>query len=224
MRHFAYTALIPLFLLSCARMQAQRPLQSRKDARAACGPLADQAFPCPRYGFSYKVPFGWVDRTKDMQAEPEVEAEPDSAADTRRNAKPPEKGSFEKGETLLAVFARPPGASGEIVDSAVVIVAESAAGYPEVKTAADYFGPITDLAQQRGFTVANDPYEFRVGMKRLVRSDFSQQAGKLSMWQSSLVMIDKGEIVSFTFLGNTEDEVNELLENLTFRSTAGRKR
>jgi hypothetical protein len=36
------------------------------------------------------------------------------------------------------------------------------------------------------------------------------------MWQSSLVMIEKGYIVSFTFVGGSEDEVNELIGNLSF--------
>jgi hypothetical protein len=30
------------------------------------------------------------------------------------------------------------------------------------------------------------------------------------------VMIEKGHIVSFTFVGGSEDEVNELIENLSF--------
>ena len=36
------------------------------------------------------------------------------------------------------------------------------------------------------------------------------------MWQSSLVMIDKGYIVSFTFVGGSEDEINDLIGKLSF--------
>jgi hypothetical protein len=98
----------------------------------------------------------------------------------------------------------------------VVIAAESLADYHGIKQAADYFGPITELAQQRGFKVVNEPYAFKVGTKQLVRGDVSKERGKLTMWQSSLVMIEKGYIVSFTFVGGSEDEVQELIERLNF--------
>jgi hypothetical protein len=98
----------------------------------------------------------------------------------------------------------------------VVIAAESLADYHGIKQAADYFGPITELAQQRGFEVVNEPYNFNVGTKQLVRGDFSKERGKLTMVQTSLVMIEKGYIVSFTFVGESEDEVDELVEQLSF--------
>jgi hypothetical protein len=40
--------------------------------------------------------------------------------------------------------------------------------------------------------------------------------GKLTMWQSSLVMMEKGHFVWFTFIGGSEDEVEELIGNLSF--------
>jgi hypothetical protein len=39
------------------------------------------------------------------------------------------------------------------------------------------------------------------------------------MWQSTLVMIDKGEIVSFTFVGGSEDEIDQLIGQLSFTRT-----
>ena len=84
------------------------------------------------------------------------------------------------------------------------------------KTAADYFGPITELAEQRGFNVENEPHVFSVGTKQLIRGDFSKERGKLTMRQSSLVMIEKGYIVSFTFVGGSEEEVESLMGNLSF--------
>ncbi len=68
------------------------------------------------FGFSCKVPYGWVDRTADMQ---------DDSADAS------------KSRLLLAVFERPPEATGDTINSAVVIAAEALpAG---MKTAAEYF-------------------------------------------------------------------------------------
>ena len=124
-------------------------------------------------------------------------------------------------ETLLAIFERPPEATGETINSAVVFAAESREVYPQVKTAVDYFGAISDLAEQRGLKTTSNPYAFAIGAKQLVREDFSGQRGKLPIFQSTLVMIGHGEIVSFTFVGGSEDEVDELIDRLTF--TAARR-
>jgi hypothetical protein len=40
------------------------------------------------------------------------------------------------------------------------------------------------------------------------------------MWQSSLVMIEKGSILSFTFVAGSENEIDELIEHLHFSVTA----
>lgn len=176
----------------------------------ACGPVSEAALKCPRFGFSYKVPFGWVDRTADMQKEGA-----DEGAPTDSSAKPEAKNA-PGSETLLAIFERPPGAPGDTINSAVVIAAEPLKNYPQVKTASDYFGPIGELAEQRGFKAENEPYSFSVGAKHLVRDDFSKQRGKLSMRQTSLAMIEKGYIVSFTFVSGSEDDTDGLIGNLSF--------
>lgn len=147
------------------------------------------------FGFAYHVPYGWVDRTKDMQ---------------------PETSDPTKSQLLLAVFERPPEVTGDTVNSAVIITAEKAAAYPGLKSALDYMGPLTELTTGKGFKVTEEPYEFPVGSKQLVRSDFAKDLGKLTMHQSSLVMLHKGSVVSFTFIGGSEDEVEELVEKLAF--------
>jgi hypothetical protein len=76
------------------------------------------------------------------------------------------------------------------------------------------------LAEQRGFKVVNEPYSFSAGAKQLVRGDFSKERGKLTMWQSSLVMIEKGQIVSFTFAAGSEDEIDTLISKLSFSARA----
>ena len=83
---------------------------------------------------------------------------------------------------------------------------------------------MTELAEQRGFKVENDPYEFTTGARRMVRADYSKQRGKLEMWQSTLVIIEKGEIVSFTFVGGSQDELDELIGNLKFAAGATPKK
>jgi hypothetical protein len=120
-----------------------------------------------------------------------------------------------KSMLLLSAFERPPEATGEGINSAVIIAAESVASYPGLKTALDYFGPLTELTTAKGFKVVNEPYQFSVGTKPLVRSDFSREMGSATMRQSSLAIVEKGYVVSFTFIGGSEDEVDQLIENLS---------
>lgn len=147
------------------------------------------------FGFAYRTRYGWADRTKYMQ---------DEGSDPG------------KSQLLLAVFERPPEATSDTVNSAVVIIAESAASYPGLKTAADYMGPLSELTTSKGFKVTQQPYAFRLGFTQLVRSDFAKEMGKLTLYQSSLVILRKGFVVSFSFIGGSEDEVDELIEKLSF--------
>src|SRR5207237_8659760 len=114
------------------------------------------------------------------------------------------------------IFERSPARPAEAIKSAVRIARESVCDYPAVKQASDYLGPISELAEQCGFKSVSEPYSFAVGAKQLVRADFSKERDKLTMWQSSLVMIEKGSIVSFTFVSGGEDNVEELTRNLSF--------
>lgn len=190
-------------LISCAAtLYSQQPKPHKSAGNVSCGPLSEQVLKCPKFGFTYTVPFGWVDRTAKMAA-PAVN---DSAQSS--NA-----------ETLLAVFERPPDAPGTTINSAVVIAAESLKSYPAVKSAAEYLGPVTDLAEKGGFTVVNEPYEFAVGAKKLVRADYSKPRGSLIMFQSTLAMIEKGCVISFTFIGGSQGEVDELVAKLRFGPT-----
>jgi hypothetical protein len=200
-----------LFLLATFASGQQSKTQAR--IGDGCGPLTGTVLKCPRFGFAYTVPFGWVERTSDMQAS----ANESSSGDGQPSAE-----QTGKSETLLAIFERPPGATGETINSAVVIAAETLKDYHGIKTAADYLGPIGELAEQRGFKAVNEPYEFEAGTRRLARSDYSKPRGKLVMWQSTMVMIEKGYIVSFTFVGGSEDEVEQLIEGVRFAAKTSR--
>jgi hypothetical protein len=217
-----FSSFISLVLLVAASLPAQthKPAgMPNPTANEKCGPLADQVLRCPKFGFTYKVIFGWVDRTADMQQDESLpdqstNAEPGNTTSPGSDQSKP--ASSASSEALLAVFERPPAAPGDTINSAVVIAAEPLENYHGIKSAADYLNPISELAEQRGFKVANQPYASSVGTKQLPRADFSKDRGKLTMWQSSLVMIEKGYIVSFTFVGGSQDEVDDLIANLTF--------
>ncbi len=164
------------------------------------GVVASGVYRNPSFGFSCKIPFGWVERTAEMREDDTTGKPTDSS----------------QAQVLLAVFERPPEASGETVNSAVVIAAESLKSYPGLKTAVDYFTPLEEVTKAKGFKVANEPYEFSIGTKRLAREDFSKELGKLTMQQASLVMVQKGYVISFTFIAGSQDEVEELMAGLNF--------
>jgi hypothetical protein len=160
---------------------------------------------------SCKIPTAWVLRTEEMNAR-------DAAEDGSDGANPAKTASA--GRVLLAAFSRPPEARAEDVNSSIVIAAESVATYPGLKDAAQYFGPLTEVAEAQGFTEVEDPYEFVVGSRTLARGDFQKDVGSRVMRQSTLVMLAHGWAVSITFIGGTENEVEELIGGLSFVATA----
>lgn len=172
---------------------SSRPIPKAKTSIPDPGAVSNGVYRNPAFGFSYKIPYGWVDRTADLQ---------DDSADASRS------------RLLLAVFERPPEAAGDTINSAVVIAAEPlSAG---IKTAAEYFESLATLTTDKGFQALQDPQEILVGSAKLVRGDFSKARGKLTMCQTSLVTVARGYAVSFTFIAGSEDEVNELVQTLNF--------
>ena len=54
-----------------------------------------------------------------------------------------------------------------------------------------------------------------------MRCDFVREA-KLTMHQSTLILLQKGSLVSFTFIGGSAEEVEELMERLSFGAHSGK--
>jgi hypothetical protein len=125
--------LVSLFLLlsvwpAVAQESSSKSKPHGKPAAPAARETAETIYRNPDFGFTYKIPYAWIDRTKPMQ---------DETADPSTS------------KLLLAVFERPPEVTGDTVNSAVVITAESAP-YPGLKeSAADYMGPLTELTHQQ---------------------------------------------------------------------------
>lgn len=192
--------LVPLFLIVAMLPSAAQDSSSKSKPHGKSAPAqreaAETIYRNPDFAFTYKIPYAWIDRTKQMQ---------DDSADPA------------KSRLLLAVFERPPEVTGDTVNSAVVITAESASTYPGLKTAAGYIGPLTELTTSKGFKADGEPYEFPVGAITTVRADFTRTTGSVTMHQSSLVILRKGFVVSFTFIGGSDDEIAELVEKLSFK-------
>jgi hypothetical protein len=187
--------------------------QVRKAASGAdfpldAGAIRDGVYHNAALGFTCKIPAGWVSRTEEMNAPEDEGAKTDSVN--------PAKDSDKTGRVLLAAFSRPPEAHAEDVNASILIAAESAADYPGLKEAAQYFGPVIEAAKSQGLEIDDEPYEFAVGLKKLVRGDFQKDVGTRVMRQSTLVILARGYVVSFTFIGGTEDEVEELVQGLSF--------
>ena len=178
---------------------------SRTDSPLDSGSVSAGVYRNRGLGFTYKIPAGWVLRTKEMNVRDEAAPDRNPATDSGKSER-----------VLLAAFSRPPAARAEDINASILIAAESAASYPGLQEAAQYFGPVSEIAKAQGLQMDDDPYEFVLGTRKLVRGDFQKDVGTRVMRQSTLVMLARGYAVSFTFIGGTEDEVEELVEGLSF--------
>ena len=193
MKHRAPISLWIVLLFAIFSSAQQKPAPPKP---APVKPSADpQLYRNSSFNFHYQIPVAWVDRTQDMQ----------SGNDAA------------KGQVLLAIFERPPEAAGETINSAVVIASEAASSYPDLKKAEDYLGPLTELTTSKGFKSAGDPSVIAIDGHELVRADFTRQlSDSLTMHQSTLALLQKGQIVSFTFIAGTDEEIEELIQGLGF--------
>jgi hypothetical protein len=214
---FIFLIVVSRIPFACAQQTApssgssssvQHPRKPAPDAnlRLDSGTVSNGTYRNPFFGFNCKVPQGWVLRTEEMNEGDDEQPDQSAAGKT--------------GRVLLAAFSRPPAARGEDVNSSILIAAESTSEYPGLKEAAQYFGPVMEIAKAQGFAVAEEPYEFAIGAKTVVRGDFQKDVGSRVMRQSTLVMLARGYAVSFTFIGGAEDEVEELIAGLSFAVAA----
>jgi hypothetical protein len=186
--------------------KAPTPVESALDS----GSIANGVYRNKMLGLSCKIPAGWVLRTDEMNSSEGDDAEKAKSAQASINASP---------RVLLAAFSRPPEARAEDVNASILIAVEPAASYPGLNDAAQYFGPLTEVAKAQGFTIDEEPYEFAVGTRTLVRGDFHKDVGSRVMHQSTLAMLSHSYAVSITIIAGTEDDVEELIDGLTFSSS-----
>ena len=189
--------LLALLLLASA-LEAQAPKRDLSQATLSpveLGEITNSVYKNGFFGFSYRIRYGWVDRTDEMR---------DSSSEPAKST------------VLLAIFERPPLATGSTVNSSVVIAAESVSSYPGLKKAAQYFGPVSEVTEAKGLKPVNEPYEFPVDGEPIVRQDFIKQISNVGMHQSTLAMLFRGFVLSFTFIGNSDEEVQQMIEWLRF--------
>jgi hypothetical protein len=210
---FALVAVPAQLFSQASSSSSQHVRKSTPSANSAldAGTVTNGVYRNKSLGLTCKIPAAWVLRTEEMNAREAAEDGSDGASPAKTDS---------GGRVLVAAFSRPPEARAEDINSSIVIAAESVATYPGLKDAAQYFGPLSEVAKAQGFTVVEEPYEFEVGTKTLPREDFQKDVGSRVMRQSTLVMLARGWVVSITFIGGTENEVEELIGGLSFVAAA----
>jgi len=204
-----------IFLVACtpaliAQTVAKPGAKPATSAVLDGGTITNNLYRNKALSFSYKIPEGWVLRTDEMN---EREDEP-SPSDAQKSA------SSAGSQVLLAAFSRPPQAKGEDVNSSVLIAAEPQSNYPGLTDTIQYFGPLTEVAKAQGFTEDEEPYQIAIDSKKLVRADFHKDVASRVMRQSTLAMLFHGYAISITVIGGTEDEVEDLIDALSFPPTS----
>jgi hypothetical protein len=204
---------LSLSLASPAQSKTAAP--NAKPAAKAPAPNEDaQLYQNVPFGFRYLIPYGWVNRTQEMGDQKTDNHDTHNPDPRKPNTR---SDDASRSKLLLAVFARPPEATGDTINSAVVIASESAASYPGLKKAEDYLGPLTELATANGFKAEGEPYALDVESRLLLRADFVKPINnQLTMRQCTFILLSKGQIVSFTFIAGGEDELDDLMDGLHF--------
>ncbi len=131
----ALLARAPAQTSSSSSSKPAKKSPSGKTSPLDSGSVSNGVYRNPGFGFSCKIPEGWVLRTEEMNE--------GATGEGRKGA----------GTVLLAAFSRPPLARGEDVNSSIVIAAESAASYPGLKEAVQYLAVLEEFPKSQGFTV-----------------------------------------------------------------------
>jgi hypothetical protein len=191
---------------SSSSHSSQSSRHAASDASPDPGSVTNNLYRNKTFGFTCRIPDGWVLRTDEMNAHNDDDNADQNAA------------SSNGAKVLLAAFSRPPAAKGEEINSSILIAAESAAAYPGLKEAAQYFYPLTEVAKAQGFAPDEDPYDVAIGTKTLTRGDFHKDVGTRVMRQSTLALLSHGYAISITVIAGTDDDVEDLIDGLTFTS------
>ena len=200
-------------LLLCLPLQTQNSPSGSKSAKATqseakngttfSGQISNGIYQNVHFGFTCRIPQGWVIETKEF-----AEGTPNSQGT----------------HLLLSALQHSPGLPDTSVNSAIIITAEDQTLYPDMVEAADYFGPMTEFIKSKGFQVVREPYQVRVGGEDLDRADFRKDLDQIAIYQSTLVTIERDYILSFTFIAGSQQQVDDLLGGLAFRSHTGPSR
>jgi len=201
-----------------AAVQSARQNSAENSQPSSKSNASSQVYQNADFGFRYEITYGWVDRTKEMgmgKADLLTDGNAKVTVDSRVKDRP---------EVLLGVFEHPPEATTNTVNSSVVVASESVVSYPGLRDAEDYVGPLTEVVTTQGFKAVGEPYALEVDSRALVRADFVKSlhvkttGEELTMRQTTLIWITKKRVLSFTFIADSEDRLDEIMDGLHFSS------
>ena len=217
----AVASVLPVQALS---QSAPSPVHTKRaagkatgDASLDPGTVANNLYRNKTLAFTCQVPQGWVLRTDELDSHDDASSPPPENAS-------PQSASSAGSRVLLAAFSRPPEAKGEEVNSSILIAAESVGAYPGLTEPIQYLGTLTEVAKAQGFILEDDPYEIAIDTQKLVRADSHKDVGTRVMHQSTLAMLSHGYAISITLIAGTEDDVEDLVNGLTFTAAAPGKK
>src|ERR1700694_1910285 len=124
---------------SSSAQHLRRP-SSAADSTLGPGSVDNGVYRNQALAVACRIPPGWVLRTEELNTRPPSDdPQPKDGPSPDKSDTAPEKNpAASSGSVLLAAFSRPPEATGEDVNSSIVIAAESSASYPGLKDPAQY--------------------------------------------------------------------------------------
>ncbi len=171
-----------------ATKSQKKAAQVRPDEGSVSGNIYTEKF----FNLSCTIPTGWAVKTAAM-----------------REGLAGQENSL----LLLSAFAKESPEAGT-VNASLTITAENLAAYPDVKTADDYFGVISQLATSKGFTVLNEPAGIDVAGVTFVRGDFQKEEGGTVTYQGSMVAVRNGYALAVTAISGNDEELTPLLNRV----------
>jgi TonB family protein len=187
-----------LLLLLCFSAPAQTA--SPDDGQVKNGVYLNSFF-----GLGFTYPTGWVVHDEAINERIQERAK-EEAAKTGNLAQ--QKNTY----VLFTSTRYPRGTPGIAVNPFVFVVAEKVSGNPNGK---DYLLSLRPLKQKRGIqSVLTEPLEFRVAGLQFFRDNYTGEVNSVAMRQAIFVTVKKGYALIFSFTGQDEKSVGEMVETM----------
>lgn len=157
------------------------------------------------FGLGFRYPTGWVVLDEAINERIHERAK-EEAAKTGNLAR-------QKNTYILFTSSRyPRGTPGIAVNPSVFVVAEKVSGNPNGK---DYLLSLRPLRQKRGRQpVLTEPLEFRVAGLQFFRDNYTGEVNSVPIREAIFVTVKKGYALIFSFTGQDEKSVGEMVETM----------
>lgn len=184
------------------------------------GAVKDGVYTNTFFGFSFTYPKDWVvhgEATNQRIKELGKERTTQSGALSEASAEV----MFRNTSQLLTVFRHPVGTPGIAINPAVLVFAESVAHAPGITSGREYWLNARVVMLKTGAQVLNaEPVEVVFSGRKFFRDDYSLEVNGVHLTQATLVHITRGYALAFSFLGEDQKSVDEMVKTMeTFKFT-----